>query len=144
MNRLRMTAAALCLFFITALGAEEPEHLFQGVHFLASYSECDTRALSDVEGLSAAMLDAVEKSGATLLNSSRWIFPPDGLTMVFLLSESHASIHTYPEHSSCFVDLFTCGDKCSAEIFDQVLRAYLKPQVIDQRTLVRNQTIREK
>ena len=57
--------------------------------------------------------------------------------MVLLLSESHASIHTYPEYNSCFVDLFTCGQKCSAEKFDMYLREYLKPKQTDSRIQVR-------
>jgi S-adenosylmethionine decarboxylase proenzyme len=123
---------------------EESSYQFRGIHFLASYCDCDIAALSDVESLAAAMSNAVEKCGATVLEKSSWVFPPNGLTMVFLLSESHASIHTYPEHGACFVDLFTCGDKCSAEKFDEAMRAYLKPQTVNQRTLIRDEGISEK
>jgi S-adenosylmethionine/arginine decarboxylase-like enzyme len=66
------------------------------------------------------------------------------LTMVFLLSESHASIHTYPEHGACFVDLFTCGNKCSGEKFDQALREYLKPAHVTARVLIRDEGIAER
>lgn len=132
-----------CLFCLSAK-AEDPSYQFQGYHFLASYCECDPEALSNVEGLAAAMSSAVEDCGATVLDFSQWVFPPDGLTMVFLLSESHASIHTYPEHRSCFVDLFTCGDKCSAQQFDEALRAYLKPQKVRDRFIIRNEDFVEK
>jgi S-adenosylmethionine decarboxylase len=132
----------LCVLFSVAKASENgEEYQFRGVHFLASYCDCDPDALCDVEGLAQAMHDAVEKCGATILKSSEWIFPPNGLTMVILLSESHASIHTYPEHGACFVDLFTCGDKCSSEKFDQELRAYLKPKRVDQRKLIREEGI---
>jgi S-adenosylmethionine decarboxylase len=127
-----------------ATNQEESEHKFRGVHFLASYCDCDMRALRDLENLVATMNNAVEISGATILKSSSWIFPPDGLTMVLLLCESHASIHTYPEYGACFVDLFTCGEKCSAEKFDEAIRAYLKPKAVDQRTLIRNEEIKDK
>ena len=133
-----------CLFAANVKAEDTPDYQFQGYHFLASYSECDLKALSDVEGLAQAMRQAVQNCGATILDSSKWVFPPDGLTMVFLLSESHASIHTYPEHGACFVDLFTCGEKCSAEAFDQSLRAYLKPQVVKDRMIIRNRDFEEK
>jgi S-adenosylmethionine decarboxylase proenzyme len=123
---------------------EESPYKFRGVHFLASYCDCDLQAMSDIENLIAAMSNAVEKSGATILKTSSWVFPPSGLTMVFLLSESHASIHTYPEHGACFVDLFTCGEKCSAEKFDTAIREYLKPKVVNQRTLIRDEGIQDK
>ena len=109
-----------------------------------SYCDCDQEALSDVQALAAAMNNAVEQCGATILEKSSYVFPPSGLTMVFLLSESHASIHTYPEHGACFVDLFTCGEKCSSEKFDTAMRAYLKPKNVTQRTLIRNENIWEK
>ena len=64
--------------------------------------------------------------------------------MVILLSESHASIHTYPEFNACFVDLFTCGEKCSSEYFDQALQSYLKPKLVNGRTLIRTHEITDK
>lgn len=119
---------------------EEIYH-FKGVHFLASYCDCDLDALTDLEGLQKAMLSAVDECGATILSEAHYVFPPYGLTMVILLSESHASIHTYPEHKACFVDLFTCGEKCSSEKFDAALKAYLKPQKVSERTFVRNEDV---
>lgn len=111
---------------------------FFGRHFMASYVGCDAAALSDRAGLMAAMRAAVKASGATLLNSVEHSFSPAGMTAVMLLSESHASIHTYPEHASCFVDLFTCGRLCSAERFDAVLRAYLRPTSVECKTTLRH------
>jgi len=143
MNWIYRTLTSLCFFFTATCFANSP-YQFKGVHFLVSYSDCDREALTDVESLKQAMHSAVDQCGATLLDSSSWVFPPSGLTMVFLLSESHASIHTYPEKGACFVDLFTCGDRCSYEKFDSVLRAYLKPKAVSQRTLIRDEGFQEK
>lgn len=125
---------------LTAL--DKPEYEFKGVHFVADYCGCDERALTDIEGLKKAMNEAALASGATILESVDHVFLPNGLTMVILLSESHASIHTYPEHKSCFVDLFTCGDHCSFKGFDAVMRKYLHPTQISQKILIRNETIK--
>lgn len=111
---------------------------FFGRHLLASYVDCDPAALADHAGLKAAMAAAVEAAGATLLNSIHYSFTPSGMTAVLLLAESHASIHTYPEHQACFVDLFTCGRACSAERFDTVLRQYLRPASVQRRTMLRH------
>lgn len=116
---------------------------FRGKHFIASYLECEEQALSDVDTLKQIMIRAASECGATVLESIDHVFPPDGLTMVILLSESHASIHTYPEHRACFVDLFTCGDHCSNEKFHRVLLEYLKPGVVSHKTLVRDQQVEE-
>jgi S-adenosylmethionine decarboxylase len=132
----------LYLFASVSLFAHEESYQFKGTHFVASYTECDMDALSDVENLYSAMQEAAKKSGATILQSAHYVFPPNGFTMVILLSESHASIHTYPEHQSCFIDLFTCGDKCSHETFDAYLQSYLKPKSVDKTVLSRGEKIK--
>lgn len=144
MNLFRKTLFFFFSLITVALAADDSSYQFKGVHFLASYSDCDMEALANVENLISAMNSAVGECGATILESSHWVFPPSGLTMVFLLSESHASIHTYPEHGACFVDLFTCGDKCSAAKFDAAIREYLKPGVVNKRTLIRDEGIQER
>lgn len=104
---------------------------FKGSHFTASYKGCDHKALTDIPQLKNAMLEAAKASGAQVLGLADYIFEPDGYTMVILLSESHASIHTYPEFDACFVDLFTCGDHCSSKAFDEALQQFLKPMQVD-------------
>jgi S-adenosylmethionine decarboxylase len=130
-------------FVISFVFGNEESHQFFGKHYLASYLECDIQALSDVETLTRVMTEAVGKSGASILNSCSYVFPGNGLTMVFLLSESHASIHTYPEYGACFVDLFTCGEKCSYEQFDLAMRDYLKPTTANQKVFLRHKGIEE-
>ncbi|MBI5273144.1 MAG: adenosylmethionine decarboxylase [Chlamydiia bacterium] len=134
------------LGFSLALGvlfADSIPYKFAGKHFLASYLDCDSQALQSVEGTLHAMDEAVKASGATVLDKISYIFPSDGLTIVYLLSESHASLHTYPEHNACFVDLFTCGDHCSAENFDQTFRTYLKPKEVSARLFLRDDEVKE-
>ena len=100
-------------------------------------------SLCDVKKLMAALKRAAKASGATILNAVEHVFPPNGFTAVLLLSESHASIHTYPEHGACFVDLFTCGDTCQAEAFDAVLCSYLRPKRHSKRMLLREEEIND-
>lgn len=119
------------------------EHSFSGKHFLASYLECDLRAQTNLDSLIEAMDKAVIASGATILEKTPYVFPPNGLTIVYLLSESHASLHTYPEYGACFVDLFTCGDRCSSEKFDAAMREYLQPKQVSARLYLRNETVEE-
>lgn len=123
--------------------SQEENYHFAGKHFLASYLDCDRKAIADLSNLLQAMDNAVKKSGATILSHTPYIFPPNGLTIVYLLSESHASLHTYPEHGACFVDLFTCGDHCSAEAFDTALREYLQPKEVSARLFLRDEGFEE-
>ncbi|MBU6384158.1 MAG: adenosylmethionine decarboxylase [Verrucomicrobia bacterium] len=121
----------------------QSDYLFRGKHFFASYLGCDVNQLSDVERLMQAMDRAVAASGATVLNQTFHRFPPHGLTMLYLLSESHASLHTYPEHGACFIDLFTCGDHCSSERFHEALMEYLQPKEVTTRFFIRTDSVDE-
>ena len=114
------------------------EHEFFGRHMIASYVGCDPAALEDHRGLLNAFRNAISASGATLLGELSHEFSPRGMTAIMLLSESHASIHTYPEQQGCFVDLFTCGRSCSAERFDAVLREHLRPLEAHHRIVLRH------
>jgi S-adenosylmethionine decarboxylase len=136
----KLILAAVCA--ILPLCGDEV-HQFAGKHFLASYLNCDPKALSDVQRLLLAMDEAVKSSGATVLDKCSYTFYPEGVTVVYLLSESHASIHTYPEFGACFVDLFTCGDNCSSKEFDAALRAYLQPQEVNARYFLRTEETKE-
>lgn len=111
---------------------------FYGKHFVASYKECDVQALTDTTKLVEVLEKAVIASGATILHSDTRLFDGGGCTAVFVLSESHASIHTYPEHKAVFIDLFTCGTHCTYERFAQILEEYLKPNTIEKQVLIRN------
>ncbi|MDE3055810.1 MAG: adenosylmethionine decarboxylase [Verrucomicrobiota bacterium] len=138
-----MNILVALLFSLPALYAEESPYLFAGKHFFASYLDCSEEALSDLEHLQEAMDHAVEASHATVLNKSSYTFEGSGFTALYLLSESHASIHTYPERGACFVDLFTCGNRCSAEDFHKELCAYLQPKEVVSRLFLRSEGVEE-
>ena len=36
-------------------------------------------------------------------------FTPVGYSYAYVLSESHFTIHTYPEYQSCYIDMFCCN-----------------------------------
>lgn len=111
---------------------------FNGNHFVCQYKKCDSERLNNVMHVLASMFVAIDASGATVLSHSFYKFEPGGLTAIFMLSESHASIHIYPEHGSCFVDLFTCGNNCKWEPFHEIMRAYLEPEVCCYKVLKRD------
>jgi len=128
-------------FFLLILSSSsffgEENYDFYGRHFIAQYYDCDEAALTDTKTLGQVMMQATKASKATVLEMIEHIFPPHGFSMAILLSESHSSIHTYPEKKACFIDLFTCGSSCSSEEFDKVLRAYLKPKKVTSDCLER-------
>ncbi len=116
------------------------KYAFVGHHLIAVYSGCNPESLRDAERLATAMRAAAHATGATVLNSMAHVFENGGLTMLFLLAESHASVHTYPECNACFIDFFTCGNSCVVENSDAVMRKYLQPKNVHCQVVVRDRT----
>jgi len=83
------------------------EHL--GRHVIIELWGCND-AINDARRVETAMRDAVVAANATLLNIYVHTFSPQGVTGVAVLSESHLSIHTWPEHGYVAADVFTCGE----------------------------------
>ncbi len=69
----------------------------------------------------------IVRAGMTVLGSRASVLPGGGLSVVFLLSESHMSIHTWPEHSFAALDVYTCGGSSAADRLVDSLFALLKP-----------------
>ncbi|PHM25434.1 adenosylmethionine decarboxylase [Xenorhabdus budapestensis] len=81
-----------------------------GFHMMADVWGASKTQLNDVHALQERMKNAIVKVGATLLKLEAVQFEPNGVTIVAVLAESHASIHTYPEKGVLMADAFTCGD----------------------------------
>lgn len=69
-----------------------------------------SRFFDDMEYLEQCMRDVLEDLDFNILNSYFHKFQPQGVTGMFVISESHFTIHTWPEKGYAAVDLFTCGD----------------------------------
>ena len=57
------------------------------------------------------------------------LFSPKGVTLAYILSESHLVIHTWPEFSTIHIDLVTCSPREINE-FENSVRATLNPEEI--------------
>lgn len=110
---------------------------FVGKHLLATYRQCNVERLLDLGGLLEEFRAGIHDSGAIILGESVQTFPNGGITAVFLLAESHASIHTYPEHAGCFIDMFTCGLECNPGAIEPRLSTFLETRQAESRIILR-------
>jgi len=81
-----------------------------GKHYLLNLYGCEFDYLNNETYLRELLEIAAEASGATVIQTISKKFEPHGVTAVCLLSESHISIHSWPEKGEAAVDIFTCGD----------------------------------
>ncbi|MFC4126744.1 adenosylmethionine decarboxylase [Nocardia rhizosphaerae] len=104
---------------------------FTGWHVLAEFGGVDTDLCDDLERLESALRESLIAAGVTICDVVHKKFEPQGVTVLALLSESHASIHTYPESGDIFVDVFTCGSiGAGATKAVELLRDKLSPTTV--------------
>jgi S-adenosylmethionine decarboxylase len=54
-----------------------------------------------------------------ILEKTQKKFTPEGYTILYLLSESHISVHTFPERNFLSFDIYTCRNyKDNSEYFE--------------------------
>ena len=108
-----------------------------GVHCILELYGCDAELLNDPARLEALLKQASTDANATYLTGCLHRFDPQGVTALGLLSESHISIHTWPELGYAAADIFTCGDQCDPEVACETLIAALSPESTHLRRLSR-------
>lgn len=104
------------------------EHL--GKHLIIECWGCND-GINDADLMRTAMIEAVHAAHATLLDINVHTFSPHGVTGVAVLSESHLSVHSWPEHGYLAADVFTCGDTTEPLAAVEVLRQYFQPTVVE-------------
>jgi len=58
-----------------------------------------------------SLLDGiVAQAELTKVNEVTHRFSPQGISIVYVLAESHIAIHTWPEDTCAYVTLSSCGD----------------------------------
>ncbi|MFF7939148.1 adenosylmethionine decarboxylase [Nocardia gamkensis] len=111
---------------------------FTGWHVLAEFGGVDADLCDDLERLESALRESLIAAGVTICDVVHKKFEPQGVTVLALLSESHASIHTYPESGDIFVDVFTCGSiGAGASKAVELLRDALAPKDVRMQVIRR-------
>jgi S-adenosylmethionine decarboxylase len=86
---------------------------------------CDALAALEPDAIIATFIDALERAGATVVQTASHAFPGAGLTSVLILSESHAVLHTWPETGTVNIDIFSCSTRLkSLEAVTELGRAF--------------------
>ena len=109
-----------------------------GRHLILDLYECDPEILDDYEELQRILEASLIMAKANILRIFGEKFEPQGVTLLALLAESHASIHTWPELGYCAVDLYTCGDTTQTHRAAEFLKTKLKAKTSEEKELVRS------
>jgi S-adenosylmethionine decarboxylase len=86
-----------------------------GHHYIVEGSGCNPDVISRVEQVEQVLVRAAEVADVQIWSISFHRFRPMGVSGVVVISESHLSVHTWPEVGYVALDIFTCGDRAKPE-----------------------------
>ncbi|APC48058.1 adenosylmethionine decarboxylase [Virgibacillus halodenitrificans] len=81
-----------------------------GRHVIAELWGCNIEKLNDMGLIERIFVNAALKAGAEIREVAFHKFAPHGVSGVVIISESHLTIHSFPEHGYASIDVYTCGD----------------------------------
>lgn len=67
----------------------------------------------------------------TILGTLPHRFTPLGYTTLVLLAESHAAIHTYPEHGALYLSIYSCRGEEDGNGAFEYFRAHITHDSVD-------------
>lgn len=103
----------------------------KGIHILASFYGCKNKdLLVNKSKLKKKLIFLVKQSGLNTVGDCFYKFRGGGVTGIVLISESHLSIHTWPEkNNSLTLDIYTCNflqnnEGKSKELFNSLKKIF--------------------
>jgi S-adenosylmethionine decarboxylase len=99
-----------------------------GKHIIAELYGVSSELIAKEETVRHIVEEVVNEAGLTKVGSVYKQFNPHGVTGIVLISESHVSIHTWPEYELVNLDVFTCGDPEKAEKAFKLFLERFKPK----------------
>jgi len=82
-----------------------------GNHLILDFNNVTNVDLNNYEELDSKIREILSYTHVSIEAQTHKKFEPQGVTILYLLSESHFSIHTWPELKCCAIDFYHCGEK---------------------------------
>ena len=100
-----------------------------GTHIIASLTAADPGPLVQYDACKKKIDELIEKYGLQKLGEVYHNFSPAGFTAVVCLSESHLSIHTWPEYKKINLDIYLSNyqrsnDDIVTGIYEELIRFF--------------------
>ncbi len=113
------------------------EHQTFGRHLIVDAWGIDFDKINDLRLLKYHLERAATICGATVLSVKGHAFEPFGVTVIVVLSESHLSIHTYPEKGFAAIDGYTCGNIIDPKDAIDYILTILEPKKVYAKKVIR-------
>jgi len=108
------------------------------IHIIADFKGCSSELLlAGIKGEEILQQTVTEAELHCVLIRYHQ-FEPHGYTAAALLTESHITLHSWPEYNAVQIDVFTCGEHDKAYKAYEILKGIFKPKQISEEILLRN------
>jgi S-adenosylmethionine decarboxylase len=82
----------------------------------------NTELLNNLNELTNLLDIICSEYNYTILNKLIHKFEPVGFSIIYMLSESHLTIHTFPEQNYIAFDLYTCRNYKDNSIYENIIK----------------------
>lgn len=86
-----------------------------GYHYIVEAAGCDAEIIGSPDHMRELMTRAARDGEMGIRTSYFYRFSPSGVSGVVIVSESHISVHTWPEKGYAALDVFVCGEEVKPE-----------------------------
>lgn len=102
-----------------------------GVHVLVNvYDVPHSELLTFLDAGKPTLDRIVRQLQLNVVSETGHQFQPIGYSYAYVLSESHFTIHTYPEYKSCFIDIFCCNPQFNPSHAVQVIQEAFHTELV--------------
>ena len=109
----------------------------KGIHLLADITKIARfDLLETVEGVEPLMRRIITEMRLSVVGKVKHQFEPYGATLLYLLAESHLSIHTYVDERYCAIDLYCCNPNIDMNVVLDIIYQYFECQCIIKRHIM--------
>ena len=97
------------------------EYETSGKHMICDF-KCiqNLNLLNNIQQLNLVLKKICTDNNFQILNEVQYKFEPIGCSILFLLSESHLSIHTFPEKNHMSFDIYTCRQYNDNIVYNEI------------------------
>jgi S-adenosylmethionine decarboxylase len=98
---------------------------------------CDIWFNDEVDNKFCMEFAATVEEELTVMHRSVYEFEPVGITIAYILSESHFTLHSYPEHKYVSLDIYICNDSIDLDAILEKMLTHKSVVKMNKQTITR-------
>lgn len=108
-----------------------------GKHLIADVINISNfELLKTIDGVEPLMKKIIDDIKLNVVEEVKHQFQPHGATLLYLLSESHLSIHTFVDERYCTIDLYCCNPEIEMNDVLEIIHNYFGGECIIRKIII--------